>query len=342
MRLVMIGTGPFAMPAFRGLYDTHHEIVALVTKPLDPHRGRAAASIPPIRDIANAQGTPIFGPVDINSEQAHIQLEQFCADLLVVCDYGQILSAATLATSRLGGVNIHGSLLPKYRGAAPINWAIYHGDAETGVSVIHMTPRVDAGPVMAQGRLDIHPEETAVELEIRLSEVGAWLVRRAIDSLEAGRWEALPQDPKLASKAPRLKKTDGLIDWTRLASAIKNQVRAMEPWPKTYTFWHRRKAEPLRLVLGPVSIENLADSPAPPGTIVEASGDRLLVAAGQGAVRLQRLQPAGKRMLAVAEFLRGYRVQPGDTFAGPTSGPSENKLDISTGRKTAQPPFDPY
>lgn len=133
--------------------------------------------------------------------------------LFVVCDYGQILSAATLAVSHLGGINLHASLLPKYRGAAPINWALYHGESQTGVSVIHMTPKIDAGPVIAQGTIPIQAEETAVELEARLSQLGAWFVRRAIDALESGHLQAVGQDPALASKAPRLKKTDGLIDW---------------------------------------------------------------------------------------------------------------------------------
>ena len=167
------------------------------------------------------------------------RLRALAADLFVICDYGQILSAETLATARLGGINVHGSLLPKYRGAAPINWAIYHGETETGVSIIHMTPRVDAGPLVAQGRTPIGPEETAVELEGRLAEIGSWLARRTIDEIAAGQLEEIPQDLSQASKARRLKRTDGLIDWARPAAAIKNQVRAMEPWPKTYTFWHR-------------------------------------------------------------------------------------------------------
>ena len=227
MRLVMIGTGPFAVPTFSGLFETAHEVVTLVTKPLEPAQGKQPPPATPMRDVAHVHATPIFDPLDVNGEESLAVLLGCQADLLVVCDYGRILSAGALATSRLGGVNIHGSLLPKYRGAAPINWAIYHGETETGVSVIHMTPRVDAGPLVGQARTVIGPDETAVELEKRLSEIGAWLVRRAIDALESGRLEALPQDHTQASKAPRLKKTDGLIDWSRPAAAIKNQVRAL-------------------------------------------------------------------------------------------------------------------
>ena len=314
MRLVMIGTGPFGVPVFAGLFETHHGIVALVTKPLEPQQGSRPVPVSPMRDTAHEHGTPIFDPENINDEDARVRLRDYRADLLVVCDYGQILSAETLATARLGGINVHGSLLPKYRGAAPINWAIYHGETETGVSVIHMTPRVDAGPVVAQGRLAIDPEETAVQLEKRLAEIGGWLVRRTLDNLEAGRLDSLPQDAALASKAPRLKKTDGLIDWSRPAIAIKNQVRAMEPWPKTYTFWHRGDGAPLRLILGPVAVLDVPTASASPGTVLDAAGDRLVIAAGAGAAHIKTLQPAGKRMLSVAEFLRGYRVLPGDRF----------------------------
>ncbi|MHC4406483.1 MAG: methionyl-tRNA formyltransferase [Planctomycetota bacterium] len=313
MRLIMMGTGPFGVPTLRGLYDSRHTVVALVTGPMK-RRGKRLAAAGPMRDVAHEHRTPVFDPDDVNSEPARARLASYEADLLVVCDYGQILSAETLATSHLGGVNLHGSLLPKYRGAAPINWAIYHGETETGASVIHMTPRVDAGPVIAQGRTPVEPDETAAELEVRLAEIGAWLIRRAIDSLESGHIEALPQDPSLVSKAPRLTKTHGAVDWSRPAEAIRNQVRAMEPWPKTYTFWRRPKRAPLRLILGPVSTAGVSNHDAAPGTVLEAAADRIVVAAGEGTVVFSTLQPAGKRLLPVAELLRGYRIQPGERF----------------------------
>jgi methionyl-tRNA formyltransferase len=314
MRLVMMGTGPFAVPTYRKLYEAPHTVAALVTGPLRPRRGRGPAPASPMRDLAAEHGTAVFDPEDVNTEESRSQLAEYHADLLVVCDYGQILSAKTLATSRLGGINVHGSLLPKYRGAAPVNWAVYHGETATGVSVIHMTPKLDAGPVIAQAGTGIGPEETAEELEVRLSEIGAQLVPRAIDSLMAGTAEPIAQDATLASKAPRLKKTDGLIDWTRPAAAVKNHIRAVQPWPKAYTFWHRPDGPPLRLIVGPVSVVDSPDDTAPGGTVLESSGDRLIIAAGQGALLVSSLQPAGKRKLPVQEFLRGYRVQPGERF----------------------------
>ena len=313
MRLVPMGTGPFGVPTFRALYDTDHQIVAVVTGPLRS-RGRRPPVAGPVRQLAEAQGTPIFDPEDVNSEEARARLTEYGADLLVVCDYGQILSAETLATTRLGGVNLHGSLLPKYRGAAPVNWAIYHGETETGISVIHMTPKVDAGPVIEQARTPIGPEETAADVEARLSQMGPDCVLRAIEALEAGAAQTLPQDPALASKAPRIKKRDGQIDWTRPSEAIANHVRAMEPWPKTYTFWHRPAGAPMRLILGPVKAVETSERSALPGTVLEAAGDRIIIAAGEGAVVLETVQPAGKRLLEVREFLRGYHVQPGERF----------------------------
>jgi methionyl-tRNA formyltransferase len=313
MQIVMMGTGPFAVPTFRALYETRHRLMALVTGPLRTHRGKSVEPISSIRNVAEEHGTPILDPEDVNTPESQQSLAACQADLLVVCDYGQILAPDTLATARLGGINLHASLLPKYRGAAPINWAIHHGETRTGVTVIHMTPKVDAGPCIAQAATEIGPEETAVELEARLAELGAWLVRRAIDALEAGRLEVLPQDPAQASKAPRLKKSDGAIDWNRPADAVRNQIRALEPWPRTYTFWHPRAGVSVRLILGPVDV---VDLPAglTPGTVVEAAGDRLVVATGAGGAALRGVQPAGKRMMPIDEFLRGHRVQPGDRF----------------------------
>jgi methionyl-tRNA formyltransferase len=318
MRLIMMGTGPFAVPTFRELYAARHDVALLVTKPLRSHRGKEVEPASTMRNVAREHGTPIFDPESVNTPEAQRRLREVAADLMVVCDYGQILAPQTLAAARLGGINLHGSLLPKYRGAAPINWAIYNGETETGVTVIHMTPQIDAGPCIAQAATPIGAEETAVEVEARLAELGAPLVRSAIDALAAGRAEALPQNPSLASKAPRLKKTDGAIDWARPAECLKNQVRALEPWPRTYTFWHRAQGAPLRMILGPLNVvDSHAESPVP-GTVLEAHVDRLVIACGQGAVAPRGIQLAGKRPMDVAEVLRGRTIQPGDRF-----GPEE-------------------
>ena len=324
MRLVMMGTGPFAAPTFRALYETPHQVLALVTQPPREKNAHRAAPPSPLRLIAEQHSAPILSPEKINTVEAQAELANFQADLFIVADYGQILSDETLAIAPLGGINLHGSLLPKYRGAAPINWAMYHGDAETGVTVIRMTPRIDSGPALAQARTEIDPEEGAVELELRLAQLGAPLVcRQMIDAATARRRNtgkvASTGSCGTATKARRLRKTDGIIDWSRSAQAIKNQIRALEPWPKTYTFWRRRNAEPLRLILGRTSVRP-GPLQQPPGTVLAtAVQGELIIATGDGALVLHEVQPAGKRMFSAAEFLRGYPLFAGELLAPETN-----------------------
>jgi methionyl-tRNA formyltransferase len=314
----MMGTGSFAAPLFRALYATRHQVLALVTQPRRDARPGAECGVNLLREIAAEHGTTVFDPESVNTDASREVLRQLLPDLFIVADYGQILSAETLAVARLGGLNLHGSLLPKYRGAAPINWAIYHGDAETGVTVIHMTPRVDAGPTLGQAHTPIDPEETAVELERRLADMGAPLLVQVIDEMIAGRTPPLPQDPSQASPARRLRKSDGAIDWSRTAVAIRNQIRALEPWPRTHTFWQRPNGAPVRLILGRSAIVEGGRGAATAGTVLVA-GPEFVVATGSGGLQILEVQPAGKRMLGAAEFLRGYPVKTGEQF-GPAEG----------------------
>jgi methionyl-tRNA formyltransferase len=329
-RIVVMATGPFALPTFRALMEPpdRFQVLALVTRPQrEAHtrdKQQPAASL--MRAMAADIPLRIFEPADINSPQAHAELAAMSADLFVVCDYGQILTRDTLRLARFGGINLHGSLLPKYRGAAPVQWAIYHGETETGVTVIHMTPQLDAGPCLVQKSTSIGPQETALDLEPRLAEFGVAAVLEAIELLQAGRTDdAIPQDSSLASKAPRLKKTDGLIDWSRTARDIHNQVRAFQPWPKTYSFWQRREGEPLRLIFEDIIpmaedalkiTANLQPRPAP-GTVIRVEKHALGILCGQGAILPQIVQPAGKRAMSIGEFLRGNPVQMGDQFESP-------------------------
>jgi methionyl-tRNA formyltransferase len=287
-----------------------------------PPRGRDPQASP-LQQAATELTFEVWSPDTVNQSDAQQRLASLAADLLVVCDYGEILRPEVLATTRLGGVNLHGSLLPKYRGAAPVQWAILRGDTETGNSVIQMTPGLDAGPCLGQQRVAIDPDEDAGQLEARLATLGAKLVCQVVDQLAAGSARPLEQDPSLASKAPRLKKEHGAIDWSRTAGEIKNQVRALRPWPRAYTFWHRAEgpeSSPLRLSIDrltqvvPGEAASAAGSAStPPGTVLDAT-NRLIVAAGEGAVELLEVQPAGKRSMSAGEFLRGNRVSAGDRF----------------------------
>jgi len=323
LRLLVMGTGPFAVPMFARILEAGQQVLGLVTRPDRPIHARQAAPQNPMRELARRHGLEVFEPESINAADAQQRLADFAADLFVVCDYGQILAPATIGLARLGGINLHGSLLPRYRGAAPIQWAIYHGETTTGVTVLHITPTVDAGPILVQSSTPIGPTETAADLEPRLAAIGADAVQEALALLASGNSPpGIPQDSALASRAPRLKKTDGLVDWRRPAAAIFNQWRAMQPWPKTYTFWHPPEGQPVRLILESVTVRSAAEQPisaAPPGTVVVADKE-LLIACGENRLSIERLQPAGKRAMSAVEFLRGHEVRVGQTFS---NGPAE-------------------
>lgn len=311
-RIVMLGTGGFALPTFVHLCETGHRVVALVTQP-DRPQGRKQEIVPSrIKVAATERGIPVEQPEDVNAPESLGMIRAFAPDLLVTAAYGQILSGELLGIPTLGGINLHGSVLPRYRGASPVARAIANGDAETGVTVIRMTPRIDAGGMIAFARTPIDPDETAGELEDRLAMLGAPLVVESIAALEAGTARILPQESAKVTKAPKLRKEDGIIDWSKPAAAVHNLVRAMQPWPTASTGWSRAAEpdrEPLRLI---VHKTEPAAGEGKPGEVIEAEGDRLVVAAGQGAVRLITVQLPGKKAAPVADFLRGHRVAPGD------------------------------
>lgn len=316
MRIVMFGTGPFAVPTFESLLESEYEVLALFTRPIADAGKRRKSSANPTREVAERVGLPIHEPLNVNDADAITTLKSLNADLFVVCDYGQILSLDCLAAASKGGINLHGSLLPRYRGAAPINWCLYHGDKITGITIIHMTPRLDGGPCLVAAELEIGAEETCETLEPQLAELGVQPVHQAIQMLAT--WDGteplgVVQDPALVSKAPRLKKSDGKIDWTRTATELVNQIRAFQPWPGSYTNWHSsRRKQALRLILHRAQAVALADSDAAPGTVVISDDDQLVIQTGAGGLSLLKLQPAGKKPMAIADFLRGNQPQVGD------------------------------
>jgi methionyl-tRNA formyltransferase len=309
MKLVMLGTGPFAVPTLELLAASPHEVVLVVAR---PPRGRDAKASP-LQMAGESLGLTTWTPESVNLPESRARLTALAADLLVVCDYGEILRPATLATTRLGGINLHGSLLPKYRGAAPVQCAVLNGDAETGNTVIQMTPGLDAGPCLAQESTPIDPDEDAAALETRLAALGAKLVLRVVDELTAGTATPIDQNSAAASTAPRLTKEHGAIDWSRPAAEIKNLVRAVQPWPRAYTFWHRSDGPPIRLSIDRVQLGELASASGQPGHVLEAA-NRLLIATADAPLEILTVQPAGKRAMSAADFLRGNRVSKGDKF----------------------------
>jgi methionyl-tRNA formyltransferase len=271
-----------------------------------------------MHQVALELGLPLWTPESINLPESIEELQTLSADLLVVCDYGEILRPGALAATRLGGINLHGSLLPKYRGAAPVQWAVLNGDTETGVSVIHMTPGLDAGPILAQKSLAIDPDETAGELEERLAPLGATAVLEVVEQLATDSAAPLPQQSTAATKAPRLSKQQGWLDWSLPAKNLKFRVRGLHPGPRAYSFWQVGDRPPLRVNIDRVAHTDLPTGTSRPGEPVAAEA-RLVVATGEGALEIVEIQPAGKRVMSGAEFLRGYqggRFVPGDEAIG--------------------------
>lgn len=317
MNILMMGTGTFAEPTLAALLKSRHGVVGLVTNP-DRPSGRDRVMERNIKQFALEQKLPVFQPLDVNMPESieHIRTA-FHPELFVVAAYGQILSRELLQVPARGGINVHSSLLPKYRGAAPIAWAIYRGEAETGVTVIRMSPRMDAGEMLGQSKETILDEDTAGTLEARLAQRGAELALKVLDQIEAGQEKGVPQDPSQVTKAPKISKEQGLIDFSQSAHQVDWQVRAFQPWPTAYVYWHRSSGAPLRLIVLLAKTDASLRTQAPAGEVVVANEQQLGIACGDGSVvNLVMIQPSGKKVLTIGEFLRGYRVQVGNRFGG--------------------------
>ena len=313
LRIVVMGTGPFAVPMFRAILASPHRVVALVTRPDKAAPGRRAP-VNPMRAAAEAAGVTVTEPERINDPAAIAELLALAPDLFVVCDYGQILAPAVLEVAPLGGINLHGSLLPRHRGAAPVQWAILAGDEVSGACCIHMTPQLDGGSVINARSTPIGATETAAQLEARLAAFGPELVLDAIQRVAAPHRPAgavgTPQDPALVTKAPRLSKADGIVDWNLAAARIARMPRGLDPWPRATTFLHAAGGEsgagPTRLVLEEVAMGPAAPPGSQPGSIVTLDDAGIVVACGDGGtVVIRRVVPEGRRSMAVGEFLRG-------------------------------------
>lgn len=299
-----MGTPDFAVPSLERLSGSAHEVVAVVTRPDRPKgRGRQVAP-PPVKSAAQRLGLPVLQPESLRDAAFLASLRDMKADLFAVVAFA-ILPRAVLRVPRLGSVNLHPSLLPKYRGAAPIQWAVIRGEQETGVTIFRLSPRVDAGDLLLQRRVPIGPEETAGALYDRLKGLGAEVLLEAVDGLEAGTVNPQPQPEEGATSAPKLEKEDGRLDWAQTAGSIRNRVRGTNPVPGAFTVWNGKELKVHRAAE--------VDENGPPGTVVAADvREGPVVAAGEGALRLLEVQPAGKNRMSGAEFVRGYRVREGD------------------------------
>lgn len=312
LRLVMMGTGSFALPTFRALYETSHQVVGLFTQPDRSGIGHHQHAHP-MKQESLERGTPVYQPRDVNEPESIDDFRSLNADLCVVAAYGQILAPTLLRIPRLGAINVHASLLPKFRGASPIHYAILNGETETGITIFQVEPELDAGPILGNAKTRIGPKETSGELEQRLAELAVAPTVRVIDQIECGKVERLFQNVQQVTKAPRLTKGAGQIDWTQSAEQIGRHVRAMQPWPSPFTFLRHGDCNPLRLIVLEADPRDVTtDANADPGSVIRADSRQLFIQTGHGALEIIRLQPEGKRAMSTAEFLHGHPVQVGD------------------------------
>ena len=311
MRVVFMGTGDIGLPSLQALIDRPGcDVVAVVTQPDKPAgRGRQLRA-PEIKNVALAAGIPVLQPRKLRDAESVSQLAAFAPDLVVVMAYGQILSRAVLDLPRLACLNLHASLLPRHRGAAPIQAAIAAGDAETGITVMHMAEGLDTGDTLLSRSLPIRENETGGSLHDRLAELAPDALVEALDQLQAGAATRTPQDDALATYAPRLKREDGRIDWSRPAIEIERHIRAMNPWPAAFTDLPLAAGGTSRLKIFSAALAP-GETAAAPGALLAGDNAGILVAASEGAVRLLEVQGEGTRRMFAGDWLRGHAIPAG-------------------------------
>jgi methionyl-tRNA formyltransferase len=320
-RAVFFGTPAFAVPCLEALFDVA-EVVLVVSQP-DRRAGRGMKLVaPPVKELARARGVEVIQPLRVRSGVLAERVRAAEADVALVVAYGRILPAAVLDAPRVGCLNIHASLLPRWRGAAPVQWAIVEGDSETGVSLMQMDEGMDTGPVLASASISIGPDETAEELSPRLSTLGADLVRRDLPRALDGALVPQPQDHSRATMAPLLGKEDGRLDWSEAARRVHDRVRGLTPWPGAFTTLREARVKVLSTrCLGGAKVD------VSPGTILGVDADGVDVACGEGAVHVLELQAEGKRRLPARDFAAGHRLRAGMRF-GASNDEDERDEDL--------------
>lgn len=309
LKVVFIGTPDFAVPSLEAISASAHEVTLAISQP-DRQSGRGKKlSAPPVKAAATALGIPVFQPDKISTSASIEHIRRLEPDVLAVVAYGQKLSNELLAVPHLGPFNLHGSILPQYRGAAPITYAIWNGETETGLTIFRMVEKMDAGEMGAKVTTPIGPDETAGELHVRLSLMGADLFVEFLDKLEAGQIQFEVQDELQVTIARSLKKEQGLIEWSQTSEVILRHIRAMTPWPGAYTYYPADR-ENQRITVLKASPSG-TQSGSPPGTIVQAADDTLAIATGGSDLLINRLVLAGKKPMDVGSFLRGNSFKVG-------------------------------
>jgi methionyl-tRNA formyltransferase len=310
LRVLFMGTPDFAVPTLRALLSSTHTVCGVVTQP-DRPRGRGhRVTAGPVKALALESGVPVFQPERLRDPAVEATLRSWTPDLGVVAAYGKLIPESLLALPRLGMINVHASLLPRHRGAAPVHRAVIAGDAVTGVTIMRVVKALDAGAMLDTVTRPIGPDDRSDDVERDLADLGARLLVTVVDRLAQGPVEEVAQDEQRATYAHRLTKEEGLVDWTLPAEAIHNRVRGLWPWPHAFTFLGAQRVILLRTRRG------AASTTAPAGAIVHVERDGVEVATGQGTLLIEEVQPEGRRAMSARDFMAGHRLVVGQAFSG--------------------------
>lgn len=311
LRIVFMGTPDFACPTLQKLIDRGETLLAVVTQPDRPKGRGQKLEPPPVKTIAEKHGIPVIQPLKVRAPEVIDTIREMNPDLIVVVAFGQILPQSLLDIPRFGCINIHASLLPRYRGAAPLNWCIINGETETGITTMQMDAGLDTGDMLLKKAIPIDPEETAQSLHDRLSLLGAETIDETLDLLIAGKLVPVKQDDSLTCYAPMMKKETGRIDWAMTARQIKNLVRGVTPWPGAFTTLDGNVLKIFKV--------RIAEAGGTPGEVINAGKDGVSVACGEGSIIIEELQLEGRKRLAAGDFLAGYKVPAGTHLGHDTS-----------------------
>lgn len=314
MRIIFMGTPDFAVPVLQSLINSRHEVVAVVTQPDRPKGRGKNMQFSPVKECALAHNIPVMQPVNVSVPEVIDELRAYEPELIVVVAFGQFVTKKIREMSKYGCINVHASLLPKYRGAGPIQWAVINGEKESGVTTMYMCREIDKGDMLLKDTVMLDPKETGDSLHDKLSMMGGPLLLKTIDQLEDGSAVRIPQCEEESTYAPKLEKTMGNIDWTMDADRIERLVRGLNSWPGTFTKIHGKTVKIWDCDV--VCQEALTESQAAaePGTVIISEKDQLIVKAGNGALSLRMLQPEGKKNMTVDAYLRGYPIAQGELF----------------------------
>ncbi len=311
MNIVFFGSSQFAVPSLKALLGSKHKISCVITQP-DKQKGRHLhLQSTPVKTLAGAAGIEVYQPVDINAPEAIRFLKNLSPDLFVVIAYGQLLSQVILDIPKIFSINAHASLLPLYRGAAPINWALINGEKVSGISIMKMDKDMDAGPIILQKTAEISGEATAISLEDNLARIAAQALLESLESIENNNYDLMPQDETSVSFAPKIKKEDGKIDWDKPAYSIYNLIRGCLPWPGAFTYYEGKL---LKIYKAEVIRAQEHKSTRVPGEIIQVSKEEIIVAAGDDNLIIKELQLEGKRKMNIEEFICGHKVEIGQVL----------------------------